>query len=72
MNAKFAARLERAHLIAARVVVQDAAALPIFERLDAELQAARAALTARKLNNPVAYARALVHARKASNRGGAA
>ncbi len=59
------ARLERAHLIAARVVAQDAAALPIFERLDAELAAAKAEIAARKMDDPIARARALAQAKNA-------
>ncbi|UFM64200.1 hypothetical protein LOS78_01635 [Paracoccus sp. MA] len=62
----FIADLERAHLILARVVEQDIAALPIFERLDAELLAARADLAARRMDDPIARARALAQARKAN------
>lgn len=66
MNATMLARIERAHLIAARLVAQDAAALPIFERLDAELLSAQAEIAARRMDDPVARARALAQARKAS------
>ncbi|SIQ39134.1 hypothetical protein SAMN05421641_10768 [Paracoccus thiocyanatus] len=62
----FMADLERAHLILARVVEQDIAALPIFERLDAELLAARAEMAARRMDDPRARARALAQARKAN------
>lgn len=60
----FIADLERAHLILARVVEQDISALPIFERLDAELLAARAEMAARRMDDPIARARALAQARK--------
>ncbi|WP_374633017.1 hypothetical protein [Paracoccus sp. (in: a-proteobacteria)] len=58
-------RLERAHLIAARAVAANSAALPVFERLDAELAVARADIEARRLADPIARARALAQARKA-------
>lgn len=60
------ARIERAHLIAARIVAIDAAALPIFERMEAELAAANAEVEARRLDDPIARARALAQARKAN------
>lgn len=60
------ARIERAHLIVARIVAIDPAALPIFERLDAELMAARAEQEARRMDDPIARARALAQARKAN------
>ncbi|MFJ1291657.1 hypothetical protein ACEPPZ_06135 [Paracoccus yeei] len=66
MNATMLACIERAHLIAARLVAQDAAALPIFERLDAELLSAQAEIAARRMDDPVARARALAQARKAN------
>ncbi|GEM_PF-4237689 len=66
VSTAFLARLERAHLTAARVVALDAAALPIFERLDAEVAAARAEVAARRMDDPIARARALAQARKAS------
>lgn len=59
------AQIERNHLIVARVVAIDPAALPIFERLDAELAAARAEVAARRMGDPIARARALAQARKA-------
>lgn len=59
------ARIERAHLIAARIVAINPAALPIFERVDAELAAAYAEVEARRLDDPIACARALAKARKA-------
>lgn len=62
----FIADLEQAHLILARVVELDIAALPIFERLDAELMAARAEQEARRMDDPIARARALAQARKAN------
>ncbi|SEN87960.1 hypothetical protein SAMN04489859_102059 [Paracoccus alcaliphilus] len=58
-------RIERALLITARVVAHNAAALPIFERLDTELQAARAELAARHTDDPLARARALAQLRRA-------
>ncbi|MFT4013017.1 MAG: hypothetical protein QM682_06370 [Paracoccus sp. (in: a-proteobacteria)] len=58
--------IERAHLIVARVVEIDPSALPIFERLDAELAAAQAVDAARHLDDPIALARALAQARKAN------
>ncbi|KGJ01723.1 hypothetical protein SAMN04487972_1191 [Paracoccus halophilus] len=66
MTAQQIARLERAHLIAARIVALDPAALPVFERLDAEMAAAKAEVEARRLNDPIARARALAQLRKAS------
>lgn len=66
MNATVLARIERAHLIAARLVAQDAAVLPIFERLDAELLSARAEIAARRMDDPIERARALAQAQKAS------
>lgn len=60
------ARIERARLIVARVVAIDPAGLPIFERLDAEYSAAQAEVAARRIDDPIAKARALAQARKAS------
>lgn len=47
INPAFVARLERALLIAARAVDYDPGALPIFERIDRELEAARVLVQAR-------------------------
>jgi hypothetical protein len=58
------ARLERALGIAARVVAIEPGALPIFERLDAELTAERAALDVRRMEDPVAKARAMLQMKK--------
>lgn len=66
MNAAHVARLERCLLIVARVVERDPAALPHFERVDNELRAAKAQVDARRMADPVARARALAMARKAS------
>ena len=66
----FLADLEQAHLIVARVVQQDIAALPVFERLDTELLAARAEQAAWRLDDPIARARALAQAKKAGFKGG--
>ena len=65
VNAAWLARLERALLIAARAVAHNPAAIPIFERVDAEITAARAEIEARRINDPIAKARALAMARKA-------
>lgn len=56
----FIARLESGLMIAARAVEHDIAALPIFERVDAELQAARAHIEVRAMDCPVERARALL------------
>ena len=61
----FLGQIKRAHLIVARIVAIDPAALPIFERLEAELAAANADAEARRLDDPIARARALAKARKA-------
>lgn len=60
------ARLERALVIAARVVQKDEAALPVFARIDCELQAAKMIATAECRGNPIAIARAKVQARMAA------
>lgn len=59
----FVARLERALMIAARAVDHDAQALPIFERIDRELEAARLMVAAREMDSPVERARALLKGR---------
>lgn len=60
VNPSFVARLERALITAARAVDHDPAALPIFERIDRELEAARTLMMARKEPSPVERARALL------------
>ena len=50
VNPAFLARLERALMIAARAVEHDPAALPIFERIDRELEAASRAAALAKLD----------------------
>lgn len=52
-------RLGRAVLKLARIIEQDARALPIFERLDAEFTAAQAMLKVSKVADPIAKARAM-------------
>lgn len=56
------ARLERAHLLAAKLMLTGAAYAPIFERLDIEL----AALSACNETNPVALARQRLLAQRAT------
>lgn len=53
-------RLRRAHADVARLVLDQPAALPIFERLDHELRAAEAMIG----NDPIAAARAMLSASK--------
>lgn len=65
MNAAYLAEIERAHLKAARIVAVDPRALPIFETLDRELEAARLTVAARSTDDPVAAARALLQAQRA-------
>lgn len=65
VNETMIARMERALVMAARLVAQDVAILPIFERLDAELSAVKADVAAHRMNDPIARARALAQARKA-------
>lgn len=60
------ARLERALVILARVVERDEAALPVFARIDRELDAARMLADAERKGNPIERARALVMARMAA------
>lgn len=55
------ARLERALETIAMVVEREISALPIFERIENELERARAAAS----NDPVSLARALLHAKRA-------
>ncbi|MBW7056450.1 hypothetical protein KY389_07035 [Paracoccus bogoriensis] len=55
VNPSSVARLERA-------LDHDPAALPIFERIERELEAARALMMARKAPSPVERARALLRA----------
>lgn len=55
-------RLVRARAIAAELVVIDPAYLPIFERLDGEVEKAEAA----QVKDPVLLARVLLEQRKAS------
>lgn len=57
-------RLERALLSAARAVDHDPEALPIFERIDRELKAARMIEAARKIDSPVERARAMLEGRR--------
>lgn len=71
-SAEHIARLERALLIVARVVERDAAALPVFDRLDRELAASRLVASAARTGDPVSHARALLKARQASGAGIAA
>lgn len=66
------ARLERAVMIAARVVEREPTALPIFARLDRELSSARLVATAARTKDPIAHARALLKAHEASGTGIAA
>lgn len=63
VNQAFVARLERALMTVARAVDYDPEALPIFERIDRELKAARIMLNARLLDSPVERARALLRGR---------
>lgn len=60
-------RLERALLIVARVVERDSAALPVFSRIDQELESARMVATAARTKDPIAHARALLKARQATS-----
>lgn len=53
-------RLRAAHATVAKLVVMDFAYLPIFQRLEAELAVEEARLT----GDAIAYARALLVARK--------
>lgn len=66
INAAQVARLERALMIAAMAVDHDAEALPIFERIDRELEAARAVVAARAGQSPIERARALMKGRASS------
>lgn len=52
--------LERALAIAAEVALRDPEKLPIFDRIDRELQAARAQLALRDINDPISRARELL------------
>lgn len=54
-------RLRSAHAKVAKLVMEDVVYLPIFERLEAELEAAEA----KENGNPVAYARAAMAAQNA-------
>ena len=54
-------RLRRAHADVARLVLEEPAALPIFERLDHELCAAEAMIA----GDPITAARAMLSAQKA-------
>lgn len=54
-------RLRAAHATVAKLVVDDLAYLPVFERLDAELKAAEA----RASGDAIAYARAALLAQNA-------
>lgn len=64
MTPHLLARIERAHAKAAEIVVIDPRALPIFERLDRELAAAKVALDAQRAADPVERARALLAAER--------
>lgn len=64
VNPDLVGELERALETAALIVERDAAALPIFERIDRELTAVRAELRLREINDPVTRARELSRLRK--------
>lgn len=65
MNPAYLAQLERAHLKAARIVAIDPRALPVFERIDRELEATRLAVSASRADDPIAAARAMLKAQRA-------
>lgn len=62
----FPGQIEAALMDAARVVERDARALPIFERLDAELLKVEALQGLRDIDDPITKARELVRIRKQS------
>lgn len=64
VSPNYIADLERYRLKAARVVMVDQRALPIFERLDREVEAAKQMQAASLTQDPVARARALLEAER--------
>jgi hypothetical protein len=59
-------QIEDALLSAARLVERDARALPIFERLDAELRKTEALIGLRSIDDPISKAREMARIRKQS------
>lgn len=55
------ARLERCHAIAAECAAENPVLIPVFERMEEELAAARTAL----INDPIARARRIAEQRRA-------
>lgn len=66
VNPNHIERLERYRLKVARIVMIDQRALPVFERLDREVEAAKSMRAASLTQDPITRARALVEAGRAS------